>query len=52
MIDNRTDMALVRIIIPIGEAGVQTADARATDLAQLLYSQMLSYFPPKEKARS
>ena len=51
-IDNRTDMALVRIIIPIGEAGVQTADARATDLAQLLYSQMLSYFPPKEKARS
>ena len=51
-IDNRTDMALVRIIIPIGEAGVQTADARATELAQLLYSQMLSYFPPKEKARS
>ena len=52
VIDNRTDMALVRIIIPIGDAGVQTADARATDLAQLLYSQMLSYFPPKEKARS
>jgi EpsI family protein len=52
VIDNRSDMALVRIIIPIGEAGVQTAGARATDLAQFLYAQMLSYFPPKEKARS
>ena len=52
VIDNRTDMALVRIVIPIGEAGVPAADSRATELAQLLYSQMLPYFPPKEKAGS
>ncbi len=52
VIDNRTDMALVRIVIPVGEAGLPAADARATELAQLLYAQMLSYFPSKEKTGS
>jgi EpsI family protein len=52
VLENRTDMALVRIVTPIGEAGVQIADTRATELAQLLYPQMFSYFPSKEKAGS
>ncbi len=52
VLENRTDMALVRIVMPIGEAGVQAADTRATELAQLLYPQMFPYFPSKEKAGS
>uniref|UniRef100_Q01XJ3 Methanolan biosynthesis EpsI domain-containing protein n=1 Tax=Solibacter usitatus (strain Ellin6076) TaxID=234267 RepID=Q01XJ3_SOLUE len=52
VLENRTDMALVRIVMPIGEVGVQAADTRATELAQLLYPQMFPYFPSKEKAGS
>ena len=51
-IDNRTDMALVRIVIPIGQAGLEAADTKAVQLAQKIYPQMLSYFPPKEKSGS
>jgi EpsI family protein len=50
--DNRTDMALVRIVVPVDADGVAVADARAYQLAQLVYPQMLPYFPPKEKPGS
>ena len=52
VVENRTDMALVRIVVPIGDAGVPAADARAAELARLLYPHMLPYFPPKEKTPS
>lgn len=50
--DNRTDMALVRVTVPVGAQGVSAADASATQLAEIVYRQMLSYFPPTGKARS
>ena len=50
--ENRTDMALVRIVVPVDADGVAAADARAFQLAQLVYPQMLPYFPPKEKPGS
>jgi hypothetical protein len=46
--DNRTDMALVRIVVPIGEGGVAAADANAMQIAPLCYKQMLQYFPLNE----
>ncbi len=52
VVDRRTDMALVRIIVPVGAAGVAGADADANQLAQLIYKQMLPYFPSKEKVGS
>jgi len=52
IVDNRTDMALVRIIVPVSASGIPAADASATKLAQVVYTQMLSYFPPTEKASS
>ncbi len=45
---NRTDMALVRILMPLGDKGVEAADAGALGLARLIYPQMLAFFPPKE----
>jgi EpsI family protein len=50
--DNRTDMALVRIIVPVEAGAIEAADDRAIELAQLIYPQMLPYFPPKEKPGS
>jgi EpsI family protein len=50
--DNRTDMALVRVIVPVSAKGVESADASAAQLARVVYTQMLPYFPPTEKARS
>lgn len=49
---NRTDMALVRIVVPVDADGVDVATQRATQLAQLVYPQMLPYFPAKEKPGS
>ena len=43
--DNRTDMALVRVVVPVDADGAAAADALATQLAQLVYPQMLPYFP-------
>jgi EpsI family protein len=48
ILDNRTDMALVRIVVPIAYGGVAAADAAATQMAPLCYRQMLQYFPVKE----
>jgi EpsI family protein len=42
---NRTDMALIRIIVPVTSAGVPAADAIAADFAPTVYTQMLHYFP-------
>jgi EpsI family protein len=52
IVDNRTDMALVRVIVPVTPKGMQNADANATQLATAVYTQMLSYFPPTEKSGS
>ncbi len=57
ILDNRTDMALVRIIVPVnqgpaGEPAVSAADADAIQLAQSVYTSMLPHFPPTEKAGS
>lgn len=45
--ENRTDMALVRIVVPVAEGGVPKADERAFDLARRVYPRMLDYFPAK-----
>ena len=50
VVANRTDMALVRIVIPIDASGAVAADTSATQLAQLVYAEMLTYFPLKENA--
>ncbi len=43
--DNRTDMALVRVIVPVAGGDSSAADASAAQLAGVVYTQMLSYFP-------
>lgn len=45
IVDNRTDMALVRVMVPVEEGAVEAADARALQFAQLAYPSMLPYFP-------
>ena len=55
ILDNRTDMALVRIIVPVTRAGaaednVAAADSDAIRLSQSVYTSMLPYFLPKRRA--
>ncbi len=45
IIDNRTDMALVRLMVPVGPNGVAAADHDAISLSKLIYPRMLPYFP-------
>jgi EpsI family protein len=52
ILDNRTDMALVRIVVPVTQKGVSEADASAIRLARSVYKSMLPYFPPTEKTGS
>ena len=52
ILDNRTDMALVRIIVPVTSAGVSQANDRAMAFAQSAYKSMLPYFPPTERSGS
>jgi EpsI family protein len=52
IVDNRTDMALVRIVVPLTPEGAQPAEDRALQLAESVYTQMLSHFPPTEKSGS
>jgi EpsI family protein len=52
ILDNRTDMALVRIVVPVAKEGVSAADAAAMRLASAVYTNMIPYFPPTQKARS
>lgn len=47
--ENRTDMALVRIVMPVDKDGVELADRRAVELATLVYPELRPYFPPPEK---
>jgi hypothetical protein len=49
ILENRTDMAMVRIIIPVNEKGVHYADASALELAQAVYTKMLPFFPATSK---
>jgi len=56
ILDNRTDMALVRIIVPVAESGsatnVSVANDRVMGLAQTVYTSMLPYFPRSGKSGS
>ena len=49
IVDNRTDMALVRIIVPVSQEGEGSAADSATRLAQEIYGKMLAYFPSAVK---
>lgn len=49
IVDNRTDMALVRIIVPVTGGSEKTATESATRLAQAMYTKMLAYFPSGNK---
>ncbi len=43
--DNRTDMALVRITVPVLAFGTEAADQAATRFAETVYRRMLEHFP-------
>jgi EpsI family protein len=43
--DNRTDMALVRVIVPVGKDGIGAATADALQFARLIYPEMAVYMP-------
>lgn len=42
---NRTDTALVRVVVPIVERDEDTAEAQAVDFIQQLYNPLLTYLP-------
>jgi EpsI family protein len=42
---NRTDTALVRVLVPIANRDEQTAERTATDFVQSFYSNLLTYLP-------
>lgn len=47
---NRTDVALVRISVPVTGSGVEAAGASAVALARDAYMQMIPYFPPGRRS--
>ena len=47
---NRTDVALVRISVPVTASGLQAAGASAVALARDAYMQMIPYFPPEHRS--
>lgn len=50
LVSNRTDVALVRITVPIAPGQLRDAETGAYELAQEVHGRMLSYFPPTEKS--
>jgi EpsI family protein len=42
---NRTDTALVRVLVPIANRDEHTAERTATDFVQSFYTQLLQYLP-------
>ena len=42
---NRSDTALVRVVIPVNEGSVEAADKAATDLIRALHPHVMTYFP-------
>jgi EpsI family protein len=42
---NRTDTALVRVLVPMANRDEQTAERTATDFVQTFYSSLLAYLP-------
>jgi len=46
LMENRTDMALVRIVISATKSGIEAATAKATDFASTLYPSLGKQFPP------
>ena len=47
---HRTDMALVRIVVPLEEGGLPTATDQATRFAQSIHPLLSRQFPPKAGA--
>lgn len=45
--ESRTDMALVRIVAPVGEQGIDAATKNATRFARLAYPYLRGQFPPR-----
>ena len=45
ILENRTDMALVRIVISATKPGIEPATAKAIDFARLLYPSLEKQFP-------
>lgn len=45
--ESRTDMALVRIVAPVGDEGVDAATENATRFARLAYPYLRGQFPPR-----
>lgn len=43
---NRTDTALVRVVVPVGPGGADAALVRGTDFIQQSFSSVQKYFPP------
>lgn len=48
--EGRSDMALVRIVAPVGAEGVDVAAQRAIDFALLAYPHLRKQFPPRTKS--
>ena len=48
--ENRTDMALVRIIVPVKNNDLSTATDHALDFARAAYPSILHQFPPRTAA--
>lgn len=46
ILENRTDMALVRIVISATKPGIEAATAQATEFASVLYPSLWKQFPP------
>jgi EpsI family protein len=47
ILQNRTDMALVRVVVPVGAKGLDSAGSSATEIARAAYIDMLPYFSKK-----
>jgi EpsI family protein len=48
--DNRTDMALVRIVVPVAVGGIPAANAAASEFATAAYPDLMRQFPPRDAA--
>jgi len=45
--DHRTDMALVRVVVPVENGDLAAASDRGTHFAQSIYPLLTRQFPPK-----
>ena len=49
--ENRTDMALVRIVVPVENGGAADADQHALDFAEAAYPSIMGQFPPSSPSK-